>query len=133
MNKNTNLKNKNIRKGGENMKYLILFIMACTLVLGYAVALNAQEKPGQPPPSQEEIAAKKKQAAEIQGKMRAIERQVASQDEECKKITAQMQELEKQRRARLETLLEKNEEYQALKKQLSELMPPPPAKEAPKK
>ncbi len=65
--------------------------------------------------------------------MKTIERQVSSQDEECKKITAQMQELEKQRRARLETLLSGNQEYQTLKKQLSELMPPPPAKEEPKK
>ncbi|HOC03208.1 MAG TPA: hypothetical protein PLL89_01760 [bacterium] len=116
------------------MKYLTTFMVACTLLFGYTMALNAQEKPGQPAPSQEEMAAKKKQIGEIQGKMRAIEKQVASQDEECKKIATQMQELEKQRRARLDTLLEKNQEYQTLKKQLLELMPPPPPKkEAPKK
>ncbi|MCM8788289.1 MAG: hypothetical protein NC907_00695, partial [Candidatus Omnitrophica bacterium] len=81
-------------------------------------------------------AAKKKQAAEIMTKMRAIEKEASSQDEECKKITAQMQELEKQRRARLNTLLENNQDYQALKKQLMQLMPHPkmePPKEAPKK
>lgn len=115
------------------MRYLTVIMVACALVFGYAMTLHSQEKAVQPAPSQEEMAAKKKQAAEIIGKMKAIERQVASQDEECKKITTQMQELEKQRRARLDTLLEKNEEYHALKKQLQELMPPPPAKEAPKK
>jgi len=115
------------------MRYLTMIMIAGALIFGYAMALHGQEKAAQPAPSQEEIAAKKKQKAEIQGKMRAIERQVASQDEECKKITAQMRELEKQRRARMATLLEKNEEYQALKKQLGELLPKPPAKEPAKK
>jgi len=115
------------------MKKLVMIVVACALIFGYGINLYAQEKTAPAAPSQDEMAAKKKQAMEIQNKMRAIEKQVASQDEECKKITAQMTELEKQRRARLETLLSGNQEYQALKKQLMELMPPPPPKEAPKK
>ncbi|HOL50529.1 MAG TPA: hypothetical protein PK165_07440 [bacterium] len=114
------------------MRYAIMIVLAATLMFGYAMTLCAQEKAAQPTATQDEMMAKKKQAAEIMGKMRNIERQVASQDEECKKITVQMTELEKQRRARLETLLSGNEEYQKLKKQLQELMPPPPQKEAPK-
>ena len=114
------------------MRYAIMIVLAATLMFGYAMTLCAQEKAAQPTATQDEMMAKKKQAAEIMGKMRAIEREAVSKDEECKKITAQMQELEKQRRARLETLLSGNQEYQALKKQLQELMPPPPAKEVPK-
>ncbi|MGC8804946.1 MAG: hypothetical protein ACP5QD_03325 [Candidatus Ratteibacteria bacterium] len=114
------------------MRYVIMVVLAATLMFGYAMTLHAEEKPGAPAPTQDEMMAKKKQAAEVLNKIRNIERQVASQDEECKKITAQMQELEKQRKARLETLLSGNQEYQALKKQLQELMPPPPGKEAPK-
>lgn len=115
------------------MRVVTILMISAALIFGYGLSLYAQEKAAQPAPSQEELAAKKKQIAEIQGKMRAIEKQAMSQDEECKKIMAQMAELEKQRKARLESLLEKNTEYQSLKKQLSELMPPPPPKEEPKK
>ncbi len=62
------------------MRYLIVVAFAAALFFGYSMTLYSQEKAAQPAPSHEEIAAKKKQIAEIQGKMRAIERQVASQD-----------------------------------------------------
>ncbi|MCM8822714.1 MAG: hypothetical protein NC831_07910 [Candidatus Omnitrophica bacterium] len=118
------------------MRTFVILMTACALVFGYALALHAEEKAAAPASASEEMAAKKKQAAEIMTKMRAIEKEAASQDEECKKITAQMMELEKQKRARLNTLLENNQDYQALKKQLMELMPQPQkveSKEAPKK
>ncbi len=42
------------------MKYITTVVIACALIFGYAMKLQAQEKAAQPAASQEEIAAKKK-------------------------------------------------------------------------